>query len=146
MTSYTERLWPTPWLFFACLLILPAVTLMLTPINFTLAIIVAVLAYAAACWFLVLTSPRVTLTDRGLQAGRATLPREFIGAVEVLEGDELQLAIGPKLDARTHLLLRGWVKTGVRIENTDPKDPAPFWIVSSRAPEELAAALAPAAA
>ncbi|MEB4616171.1 DUF3093 domain-containing protein [Leucobacter sp. M11] len=145
MTSYSERLWPTPWLFIACLLFLPAVTLMLTPINFTLAIIVAIVTYAAACWFLILTSPRVTLDERGLTAGRATLPREFIGAVEVLHGDDFQLAIGPKLDARTHLLLRGWIKSGVRIENTDAQDPAPFWIVSSRTPEDFAAALTPAA-
>ncbi|HWJ84512.1 MAG TPA: DUF3093 family protein, partial [Cellulomonas sp.] len=34
-----------------------------------------------------------------------------------------------------------WIHAGVRIELVDPADPTPYWIVTSRRPDELAAAL-----
>lgn len=141
MTSYSERLWPTPWLYVACLLFLPAVTLMLTPLSLTLGIVSALVVYGAACWFLIGTSPRITLDAERLTAGRASIERRHLGEAVALSGDELTLAIGPNLDARAHLLLRGWIKSGVLVRLTDPSDPTPYWLISSRNPEALAAAL-----
>ena len=48
---------------------------------------------------------------------------------------------GPEADARAFLLLRPYLKRAVRVEITDPADPAPYWLVSSRRPDELAGAL-----
>ncbi len=48
---------------------------------------------------------------------------------------------GPEADARAYLLLRPYLKRAVRVEITDPADPAPYWLVSSRRPEELARAV-----
>jgi hypothetical protein len=38
-------------------------------------------------------------------------------------------------------VLRPWVDGVVRVALTDPADPAPYWLVSTRRPEVLAAAL-----
>jgi hypothetical protein len=38
-------------------------------------------------------------------------------------------------------LLRAYLKRSVRVEVTDPADPTPYWLVSSRHPEQLAKAL-----
>ena len=38
-------------------------------------------------------------------------------------------------------MLRPYLKRAVRVEITDPADPAPYWLVSSRHPEELAQVL-----
>jgi hypothetical protein len=51
------------------------------------------------------------------------------------------LLAGRDADARAFLLLRPYLKRSVRIEVTDPEDPAPYWLVSTRRPEELAGAL-----
>ncbi|MFC6344403.1 DUF3093 family protein [Nocardioides hankookensis] len=40
------------------------------------------------------------------------------------------------------MLLRPYLKRAVRVEITDPADPAPYWLVATRRPEELAGALA----
>ena len=38
-------------------------------------------------------------------------------------------------------MLRPYVKTAVRVELTDPADPTPYWLLSSRHPQALASAL-----
>ena len=56
----------------------------------------------------------------------------------------MRLQAGRDADARAYLLLRPYLKRGVRIDLTDPSDPAPYWLISSRRPDGLAAALAKA--
>ena len=46
------------------------------------------------------------------------------------------------VDSLTHLSIRPWVHTAVQIEVVDPTDRTPYWVVGSRRPGELAAALA----
>ena len=53
---------------------------------------------------------------------------------------------GVEADARAHLVLRPYVASAVEITLDDPADPVPYWLVSSRRPQELAAALTRAAA
>lgn len=141
MTSYSERLWPTPWLFVATLLILPAVALALTPINVTVAIVTAILSYLLVGAIMLLSAPKISIVDGEFTAGPAHIPTKFLGEVDQLTRDELTLAIGPKLDARAHLVIRGWIHTGVRVAITDPADPAPYWVLTTRRPAELAAAI-----
>jgi hypothetical protein len=56
----------------------------------------------------------------------------------------MRQARGPGLDARAFLCLRGWVQTGARVRIDDPQDPTPYWLLSTRHPDRLAAALAAA--
>jgi hypothetical protein len=48
---------------------------------------------------------------------------------------------GPEADARAYLLLRPYLKRAVKVEITDPADPAPYWLVGTRRPDQLASAL-----
>jgi hypothetical protein len=50
------------------------------------------------------------------------------------------------LDARAWLLIRGWITPVVKVDLTDPTDPTPYWIVSTRRPAEVVAAIAKARA
>ena len=45
---------------------------------------------------------------------------------------------GVDADARAYLLLRPYLKRAVRVEITDPADPAPYWLVSTRHADALA--------
>ena len=47
------------------------------------------------------------------------------------------------LDARAYLCIRGWIPTGIRVAVADPQDPTPYWLVSTRRPEELLTAFLP---
>ena len=65
----------------------------------------------------------------------------LVGGVSALDAAGARAELGPRLDARAYLCLRGWIHTAVRVELVDPLDPTPYWIVSTRHPDALAAAL-----
>jgi hypothetical protein len=79
--------------------------------------------------------------ERELVAGAAHLPVRFIGRVDVVGGAEKQRALGPDLDPTAHVLHRPWIGPAVRLEVLDPDDPTPYWVVSTRHPRRLLAAI-----
>lgn len=86
-------------------------------------------------------SPHVSVRDGWFRAGRARIEAVHLGAVAALDAEETRRVAGPEADARAYLLLRPYLKRAVRVEITDPADPAPYWLVSSRHPDELARAV-----
>ncbi len=84
---------------------------------------------------------RVSVGDGELRAGRAHIPLAHVGEVTALEPDEMRRLAGRDADARAHLLLRPYLKRGVRVEVTDPADPTPYWLVSCRRPDRLVSAV-----
>jgi hypothetical protein len=86
-------------------------------------------------------SARLEIADGVFRAGRARIGSEHLGVVEALDAERTRRVAGPEADARAFLLLRPYLKRAVRVEITDPADPAPYWLISSRRPEELAGAL-----
>jgi len=87
---------------------------------------------------------RISVDGEVLRAGRAHISTDHVGAVTALDADAMRLQAGRDADARAFLLLRPYLKRGVRIDLTDPSDPVPYWLISSRRPDRLAAALAKA--
>jgi hypothetical protein len=80
-----------------------------------------------------------SLTDTEFRVGRARLPLAVVEQVDVIAKGERRAALGPGLDARAHLAIRSWIPTAVRIHLADPTDPTPYWVVSTRQPQRLAA-------
>lgn len=138
---YRERIWPTPTWFIAALLLIPAVILALAPINLTLGIVLSIVVYGLAVLLFVVKSPIIRVTETDLYADRGRIERKFLGEAFAIEKDDLFAQMHYKLDARAWLCVRGWVPGLVRIPLNDPNDPTPYWLVSSRHPEQLAAAL-----
>ncbi len=139
--AFHERLWPGPtgWLVAAGLGAL--VGLVLFPISTALAWGVGIAGVALALVVAAALTPRVAVGDGELRAGSAHVPVTLLGSATPLSGEALRAALGPDLDARAYVCLRGWVHTAVRVELVDPEDPTPYWIVSTRRPEALAAML-----
>jgi hypothetical protein len=90
---------------------------------------------------LILSTPAIVVTDDSLTVGRASIERRFVGAVEAFRGPEATAERGTRLNALAYLCIRGWIDPVVRIEINDPSDPTPYWLTSTRRPEELVAAL-----
>lgn len=134
---FSERLWPGPggWVLVAAVVVM--VTLVLVPLGTVAALLGLVTAALLAVVAVVLLTPRVEVTGGELVAGPAHVPLALLGDTRVLTGDELRHALGPGLDARAYLCLRGWVRSAVRVELRDPLDPTPYWVVSTRRPQEL---------
>lgn len=84
---------------------------------------------------------RLRVEDGWFTAGRARIEAHHLGAVQALDAEQTRRVAGPEADARAHLVLRPYVRRSVRVEIVDARDPAPYWLVSSRHPDALAAAL-----
>ncbi len=140
MPRYRERLAPGPWAFIAWLLIIPAGLGVALPIDVVVGWIVAPLAYVIVVVILVASTPTLEVTATDFVAGKARLPLEFVGDTTIYRGEDAVLARGRELDARAYMLFRGNFPV-VKVENIDPNDPTPYWLVSTRRPEDLVAAL-----
>jgi Protein of unknown function (DUF3093) len=86
----------------------------------------------------------VAVQSDGFVAGRARLPLWAVGEVVALEADQARVARGTEADQRAFLLVRGYIDPMIRVGVEDPADPVPYWLVSTRHPNELAAALSAA--
>lgn len=77
----------------------------------------------------------------GLRVGRGVVEHRYLGPATGLDREQTERRAGTEADARAHLVLRPYVSTAVEIRIDDPGDPVPYWLVSSRRPAELEAAL-----
>ncbi len=84
---------------------------------------------------------RIRVTDSELLAAGRLLPLSAIGEVIALDERQAREARGPRADPAAHMLIRPYLRRAVYIEVTDPGSPAPYWLIATRRPEELAAAL-----
>jgi hypothetical protein len=125
----------------ATALVIPASLLVFLPISTTAGIVCAAVLYGAIVVTLLVTTPAVDVDDALFTAGRARLPRTAIATVTAFTGQEATAQRGTQLDARAWLLLRGWIPGLVKVQLDDPSDPTPYWLVSTRHPAKLAAAL-----
>jgi len=103
--------------------------------------ITAVALAAMVALFLVYGRPRVAVEDGTLRAGRAHIGLEHVGEVTALDADGVRRQAGVDADARAYLLLRPYLKRGVRIDVADPADPTPYWLVSCRRPDAIVSAV-----
>ena len=138
---YRERLLPGPGVWLILVGLGVGLGLIIVPLGPAVALGVAVLASVALVVLGWLSAAVVEVTDRELHAGRARIGLDLVSEVEALDAASMRRATGPGLDARAYLCLRGWVRTGARITITDPSDPAPYWLLSTRHPEALARAV-----
>lgn len=104
---------------------------------------VTAVVVVAALWRFGSTVVAVHADNDGglLTAGRGRLPLRFVGKVTALDAAELRRQSGVDADARAFLVLPPFVRTAVRVDLVDPKDPTPYWLVATRRPAELAAAV-----
>jgi hypothetical protein len=83
----------------------------------------------------------IEVTGGTLRAGRDTLPLDQAGEVVALDEAQAARLRGPRADPAAHLLLRPYLKRAVYIEVADPDSKVPYWLLATRKPDELAAAI-----
>lgn len=138
---FTERLTPSRavWLALAGLAVsIGVIALPFGPVTAGITLLVAVALIGVGIRW---STPLVAVRDGELLAGRAHVPVGLLGPAQTLGQDELRHALGPSLDARAFLCIRGWLPRAVRVPLEDPDDPTPYWVISTRRPQELATAL-----
>jgi hypothetical protein len=142
---YRERVWPTFWVWL--LMIGLTATLAIAygaAYGLIIGVIVFIPSVAIGIGLLAWTSPRLTVTAEDLRAGPARIPLAVLTRAMPLEGSSLSAALRLG-DPLLFTLVRTWATTdAVLIEVDDPSDPHTAWLLSTRHPRQLLAALASA--
>jgi len=104
-------------------------------------LVIGVLFAIVAAFLINWSSATIEVAGAVLRAGRDTLA--LSGADEVIALDERQAKAlgGPRADPAAHLLLRPYLKRAVYVSLADPADGVPYWLIGTRHPAELAAAI-----
>jgi hypothetical protein len=143
MHFYRERLYAPPlWWVAGILTMLMFGAIVWT--GFDLAVTAAVFAALIAITVAFLVNwgrATIEVTPGELRAGTATLPLAMAGHVSPLDEAQTRALRGPRADPTAHMLIRPYLRYAVYIE-VSGKDPAsPYWLVQTRHPAELAAAI-----
>ena len=142
-TPYVERLtvplrwWVQGTMFVATLWLAMIVSM---PAALAWGLTAAILALLAL-GFVSYGGARIVVGDGVLRAGRAQIEAGFLGGVEALDPEAARRIAGQDADARAYLVLRPYLKRAVKVAIEDPADPAPYWLIATRDPERLAAAI-----
>ena len=141
--EYRERLGvPLRWWVQGTMLVASLWLALVVAVPGPVAWVVTALALALlALLLLSFGGARVIVAAGELRAGRAHIGAEHLGGARPLDPEQTRRAAGVEADARAFLVLRPYLKQAVRVEITDRDDPAPYWLLSSRRPDELAAAV-----
>lgn len=145
MTTYRERLSaPVSWWIAALAFAAAWGWVFLIATNWAIAGVVTALLVAVG-GFIVWRYGSVTVSvdAEGLRVGPAFVEARHVGDVRALDRAGYRTQLGTGADARAYLVTRPYLDHGVVVTIDDPSDPTPYWLVSSRHPDALAAALAP---
>jgi hypothetical protein len=134
---YSERVLPGFGTFAAVSVLLPSTVLIAEPFDIRVGIVVGLISVSAIWGLLILRAPRIQVSKDNLRVGRVSISRDFVGKPQAISKQEIFSERGPNLDPGAHKVFQGSVKTAVKIPVTDPEDPTPYWLVSSRNPDKL---------
>ncbi len=103
---------------------------------------VSMLTQLVGLLFLSQSTPlQIEVTADLLRVGPARIERKYISGVTSLTSEEMRILRGPKINTAAYMQIRFWISTGVKITISDPQDPTPYWLVSSKKAHQLAGAL-----
>jgi Protein of unknown function (DUF3093) len=138
---FSEKLLPSFWAFVMAAIVFPSVYLVFLPINELFGLSLGAGLTLLIWAILVAVSVRIEVANDELRVGAAHIPLIFLADAHAIAPENAFSERGPKLDSRAFVRFQMGVKTLVRFENIDEADPAPYWLLSTRKPEQLIAAV-----
>jgi len=105
-----------------------------------------ILSVIAAIFLINWGNAKIEVAGGVLRAGRDTLPLSEAGEIVPLDEKQAAQLRGPRADPAAHLFLRPYVKRAVYVAIANPSDGVPYWLVSTRHPDRLVAAMGDAGA
>lgn len=142
--SYRER-WGVPWWWWPAAVGLAG--LVAAEIHGGVPGSRAVIPYAVLVPLVLLLLARgsrgcVTVKDGVLHVPGARIPVAQLSNGTPLNREAFRLQTGPMADRRAFVVSRPWLHSAVLLLVDDPADPTPYWVVGTRHPDRLLAALA----
>lgn len=109
--------------------------------GFVPPLVIAVLGALVATFLVHWSRAVIEVTDGALRAGPDTLALSEAAEVVALDERQANALRGPRADPSAHLLLRPYLKHAVYIGLAKPAAGVPYWLVATRHPAQLAAAV-----
>jgi hypothetical protein len=143
MRVYHERLWvPVSWWLLGLTMIVILGAELSAGFGWLIVgVIYLVLVAALAATLLSWGRPRVEVAGTELIVDGEQLSLAAAGDVSALDRAQTRAIMGPRADPAAFSLIRSYLKEAVYVEVTDPAVGTPYWVVGSRRPAALAAAI-----
>ena len=142
MVIFKEVLRPPIWvLAFIYFLLLSLVVAIWAAFDTTATIATFTAATVAIIYLALAMRSTISFDGKELRIDRAHIDIKYLGDVEVLDSPAMRLLRTRDADPAAYLAIKFWLPIGVKITVVDPRDPTPYWLITSKRGEEIAALL-----
>ena len=142
MVIFKEVLRPPIWvLAFIYFLLLSLVIAIWAAFDTTATIAALAAATIAIIYLAFAMRSTISVDGKELRIDRAHIDIKYLGDVKILDSSAMRLLRTRDADPAAYLAIKFWVPTGVKIAVVDPRDPTPYWLITSKRGEEIAALL-----
>ena len=139
---FKEVLSPPIWvLAFIYFLLLSLVIAIWAAFGSLLTIYTFIIATVALIYIAFKMRSVISITTEELRINNAHIDVKYLGKVTVLDAAAMRLLRTRDADPAAYLVIKFWTPTGIKIELKDPRDPTPYWLITSKRGEEIAALL-----
>ena len=143
MRNYRERLWaPTSYWLLGLLTVFIMATILWGGFSLAVGIgVYIVLMGGFAAMLVHWGNATIEVSDGEVRAGRTTMGLAQAGEVVPLDAAGTRALRGPQADPAAFMLTRPYLPLAVYIEVTAAGSARPYWLIGTRHPEALAAAI-----
>ena len=139
---FREVLRPPIWLLaFIYFLFLSIVLSVWAALDNRATLVTLALSTIALIWISISMTSEITFDGEVLRIDKANIDLKYLGEATVLDKNAMRLLRTRDADPAAYLAIKFWEPLGVRIDLNDSRDKTPYWLVTSKRGEEIAALL-----
>jgi hypothetical protein len=139
---FREVLRPPIWvLTFIYFLLLSIVLSVWAAFDTRATLITLAISTLALIWIAIAMKSEITFDGNVLRIDQANIEKRYLGKVTVLDRSAMRLLRTRDADPAAYLAIKFWEPRGLRIDLNDSRDATPYWLITSKRGEEIAALL-----
>lgn len=139
---FREVLRPPIWvLAFIYFLLLSIVLSVWAAFDTRATLITLAISTLALIWIAIAMKSEITFDGNILRIDQANIEKKYLGKVTVLDRSAMRLLRTRDADPAAYLAIKFWEPRGLRIDLNDSRDATPYWLITSKRGEEIAALL-----
>ena len=139
---FREVLRPPIWvLAFIYFLLLSIVLSVWAAFDTRATLITLAISTLALIWIAIAMKSQITFDGNILRIDQANIEKKYLGKVTVLDRSAMRLLRTRDADPAAYLAIKFWESRGLRIDLNDSRDATPYWLITSKRGEEIAALL-----
>ncbi len=139
---FREVLRPPIWvLAFIYFLFLSIILSVWAALDNRATLVTLVLSTIALIWISISMTSEITFDGEVLRIDKANIDLKYLEKATVLDKNAMRLLRTRDADPAAYLAIKFWEPRGLRIDLNDSRDKTPYWLVTSKRGEEIAALL-----